>query len=62
MVDNDGDGHIFALTLPSRKCFMVFHCLLFFFFQNQLFQKVLSRIPSECQIDWIQIRPHILWG
>ena len=32
------------------------------FFQNQLFQKILSGIPSECQTDWIQIRPDILSG
>ena len=27
------------------------------FFQNQLFRKILSGIPSECQTDWIQISP-----
>ena len=27
------------------------------FFQNQLFRKILSGIPTECQTDWIQIRP-----
>ena len=27
------------------------------FFQNQLFRKILSGIPKECQTDWIQIRP-----
>ena len=32
------------------------------FFQNQFFQKILSGIPSECQTDWIQIRPDILSG
>ena len=32
------------------------------FFQNQLFQKILSGIPSECQTDWIQTRPNILLG
>ena len=32
------------------------------FFQNQLFQKILSGIPSECQTDWIQIRPDNLSG
>ena len=26
------------------------------FFQNQLFQKILSGKPSKCQTDWIQIR------
>ena len=30
------------------------------FFQNQLFQKILSGIPSECQAVWFQIRPNIL--
>ena len=25
------------------------------FFQNQLFRKILSGIPSECQAVWIQI-------
>ena len=30
------------------------------FFQNHLFRKILSGIPSECQKDWIQIRPNIL--
>ena len=30
------------------------------FFQNQLFRKILSGIPSECQTVWIQIRPDIL--
>ena len=28
-----------------------------YFFQNQLFRKILSGLPSECQTDWIQIRP-----
>ena len=32
------------------------------FFQNQLFLKILSGIPSECQTDWNQIRPDILSG
>ena len=32
------------------------------FFQNQLFRKILSGIPSECQTDWTQIRPDILSG
>ena len=39
--------------------------MLFFiccFFQNQLFQKILSGIPSECQTDWNLIRPDILSG
>ena len=32
------------------------------FFQNQLFRKTLSGIPSECQTVWIQIKPGILLG
>ena len=32
------------------------------FLSDQLFLKSLSGIPSECQIDWIQIRPDILSG
>ena len=32
------------------------------FIQNQLFRKILSGIPSECQTDWIQIRPDIMSG
>ena len=33
-----------------------------FFFQNQLFQKKISGIPSECQTVWTKIRPDILSG
>ena len=32
------------------------------FFQNQIFQKHLSGIPSDYQTNWIQIRPHIMSG
>ena len=34
------------------------------FFQNKPFQKLLSEIPSECQTNWIQIRPtfHRAWS
>ena len=31
-------------------------------FQNQLFQKILSGIPPECQTAWIQIRPNMMSG
>ena len=48
-------------SLPPGKLF-TFCCHLLIFFQNQLFQKILSGIPSECQTDWIQIRPDILSG
>ena len=42
----------------------IFHTFLFSadFLQNQLFQKNLSGIPSECQTGWIQTRPDILSG
>ena len=33
-----------------------------FFFQNQLFRKIISGIPSECQTVWTQIRPDVLSG
>ena len=40
---------------------MLFYCLLIFF-QNQLFQKSLSVIPSECQTDWIQsVLSGLIW-
>ena len=40
--------------------FFVFFFLPVDFFQNLLI--ILSRIPSECQTVWIQIRPNILSG
>ena len=33
-----------------------------FIYQNYLFPKILSGIPSECQTAWIQIRQDILSG
>ena len=30
------------------------------FFLNQLFQKIISGIPSECQTVWMEIRTDIL--
>ena len=32
-------------------------CRLLIFFQNLLFEKILSGIPSECQTVWTLIRP-----
>ena len=32
------------------------------FFKIAFFEKILSGIPSECQTDWTQIRPDILFG
>ena len=53
-----------TLCQPGNfACFFVVCCFFFFFFfQNQLFRKILSGIPSECQKVWIQIRPDILLG
>ena len=48
---------IFKLCLLSN--FTLFFLSSADFFQNQLFRKFLSRIPSKCQIAWIQIRPDI---
>ena len=33
-----------------------------FFFQNHLFQKIISGISSGCQTVWIMIRPDVLSG
>ena len=43
---------------------VIFHALLSSadFLQNQLFRKILSGIPSECQTVRIQIRSDILSG
>ena len=30
------------------------------FFQNKLFQKIISGTLSECQTFWIQIRPDVI--
>ena len=42
----------------------IFHAFLSSadFFQNQLFGKILSGIPLECQTVWIQIRPDKMSG
>ena len=37
--------------------YMLFCRLLNFF--SQLFRKILSRIPLECQTVWIQVRPDL---
>ena len=48
-------------SLPPGKFFHAFLSSADFF-QNQVFRKIISGIPSECQTDWIQIRPDILSG
>ena len=42
--------------------FIFFFLLFADFFQYQLFWKILSEIPFECQTVWILIRPNILLG
>ena len=49
-------GNVCFNTLPAGKFFMLFCC------QNQLFRKILSGTTSECQTDWIHIRPNTLSG
>ena len=49
------------LTLCLLGNFSMLFCRLLFF-QIQLFRKILSGIPSECQTVWIQIRPNLLLG
>ena len=46
--------------LGNFACF--FFCCVLIFFQNLLFLKTISRIPSECQMVWIQIRLQVLLG
>ena len=48
-------GHTFS-SVNTVLVVYAFCCLLIFF-SNQLFQKCLSRIPSEYQTVWIQILP-----
>ena len=48
---------LFLCMLGNFSCFC---CSLLTFFQNQLFQNILSGTLSECQTVWIQIRTDIL--
>ena len=48
-------------SMHTGKFFMLF-CHLLIVFQNQLFRKILSGIPPDCQTCRIQIRPDILSG
>ena len=56
-------SYIFLITDQSSNI-NSFHAFFAgcWFFQNQLFQKILSGIPSQCQTLWIQIRPDVLSG
>ena len=51
--------HLDSLTLCMLGNFSCF-LLSADFFQNQLFRKILSGIPSECQTAWIQIRIDVI--
>ena len=51
-----------VLTLCILGNFACFFCHLWIFLKNELIQKNLFGIPSECQIVWIQIRPDVLSG
>ena len=49
-------------SLPTGWAFVCIFVVCWFFFQNQLFGKIISGISSECQTVWILIRPDILSG
>ena len=51
-------GTLKLCLLGNFACFFVICC----FFQNQLFGKIISEIPSECQTGWIQIRLNKMLG
>ena len=56
-------GIMLDFTLCPQGNFSCFFVVCRFFFKNQLFfEKILSEIPSECQTDWIQIRPDQMSG
>ena len=62
--DEIGKASVLFLNSFNSAPWEIFHaflCLLIFF-QNKLFRKIFSGIPSECQTNWIQIRPDILSG
>ena len=52
------NNHKFTSIICLTLCLM--HLLIFF--QNQLSQKILSGMPSECQTVCIQIRLNVLLG
>ena len=62
--DNKSDNRELFMQFYFFACWEIRHALAAFFsaaffFQNQLFQKILSEIP-KCQTFRIQIRPDIL--
>ena len=54
----------FSRSIPTLHAWVIFHafivCRLLTFFQNLLFQTILSGTLSACQMVWIQIRSNIL--
>ena len=51
-------------TLCNFGYWVIVHAILSSadFFQNQLFRKIISGIPPECQTVWTQTRPDVLLG
>ena len=47
-------------SLHARKFFKHFYRLLIFFFQNRLFPKILSGIPSRVSFD-PEVLPGLIW-
>ena len=55
-----------SLVMKNKQCLSLYMLVIFHaslssvhYFQDQLFQKILSEILSECQTVWIQIRPDV---
>ena len=51
--------YIYLYIMDNFSCFFLSSAD---FIQNQHFPKILSGIPSECQIVWNQIRPDFMSG
>ena len=64
MVMDEDEGREDTEPVNNFACWEILHAFLSSadFFQNQLFRKILSGLPSECQTVWIQIRPDPLSG
>ena len=62
-------AYLYLSNQASGFCFLFTYwvilyafCRLLILFQNQLFRKISSGIPSECQTVWIQISFNVLSG
>ena len=63
LYDNEDLNLIYLLlALCLLGNFSPVFCCLPIFFQNELFRKILSGKPSECQAAWIQLMPYIMSG